>query len=224
MHLLHLSLNSKPKGNYTVDTPKWSYYTCSMNLIQFQENFGTEEACLEHLEVSRWDTKGERRYCPHCGSVRAYKFKSGKLFKCGDCRKQFSVKVGTMFTDSHVPLHKWYLAIYLAFSLKKGISSIQLSKYLGVTQSTAWFMLQRIRNTIVSSGNSQLLGDSQIDETYIGGNKHDGKRGRGATGKTPVIGIVETSGGELRMTATTDTKCRTIKPLSANIYKSAARL
>lgn len=184
-----------------------------MNLVQFQQKFGTEEACLAHLEVSRWGVNGERRCCPHCGSVKTYKFASGKLFKCGDCRKQFSVKIGTMFTDSHVPLHKWFLAIYLAFSLKKGISSIQLSKYLGVTQSTAWFMLQRIRNTIVSSGNSQLLGDSQIDETYIGGNKHDGKRGRGATGETPVIGIVEASGDELRMTAMADTKSRTIRPL-----------
>jgi transposase-like protein len=81
-----------------------------------------------------------------------------------------------------------------------------------VTQATAWFMLQRIRSTIVASGNSQLLGDAQIDETYIGGTHHDNKRGRGATGKTPVVGIVE-SKGELRMTATSDTKMRTIKPL-----------
>lgn len=183
-----------------------------MNLLQFQQKFATEEACLKHLEESRWGLGGENRYCPHCNSTKTYKFANGKLYKCAACRKQFTAKVGTMFTDSHVPLHKWYLALYLAFSLKKGISSVQLSKYLGMTQATAWFMLQRIRSTIVESGNSQLLGDVQIDETYIGGNKHDGVRGRGATGKTPVVGMLASEGG-LRMTATPDTKAHTIKPL-----------
>ncbi len=183
-----------------------------MTLLEFQQKFGTEEACAQHLEQARWGKDGENRFCPHCGSIKTYKFTSGKLFKCSDCRKQFSVKVGTMFTDSHVPLYKWYLALYLSFSLKKGISSIQLSKYLGVTQGTAWFMLQRIRNTIIDSGNAQLLGDVQIDETYIGGRHHDNKRGRGATGKTPVVGMVVPK-GQLRMQATTDTRARTIKPL-----------
>src|SRR3990167_7451213 len=110
-----------------------------MNLVEFQQKFNNEQACLDYLEHSRC---GDKAICPHCGSVKTYKFSSGKLFKCGGCRKQFTAKVGTIFSDSKIPLYKWFLAIYLATSLKKGISSIQLSKYIGVTQKTAWFMLQ----------------------------------------------------------------------------------
>ena len=79
------------------------------------------------------------------------KFADGKLFKCGDCRKKFTVKVGTMFSDSHISLQKWFYGIYLNTSLKKGISSVQLAKYLGITQKTAWFMLQRIRYSVLQS-------------------------------------------------------------------------
>ncbi|SRR5581483_1589154 len=139
-----------------------------MHWMQFQQKFGTEEACLRHLEESRWASNGKCRRCPHCDSARTYQFKSGKLFKCGDCRKQFTAKVGTMFSNSHVPLHKWYLAIYLAFSLRKGISATQFSRYFGVTQSTAWSMLQRIRNAIVTSGNRQLIGNVRSHEAYVG--------------------------------------------------------
>lgn len=177
-----------------------------MSLLSFQKQFPDEASCLGFLEEQRWGKDSTNRYCPHCGSLKTYKFTDGKLFKCGDCRKKFTALVGTMFSDSHVPLQKWLYAIYLNTSLKKGISSVQLARYLDVTQKTAWFMLQRIRNSVEQVGQSELLGNKivEADETYVGGKKHDGKRGRGASGKTPVVGLVERK-GDIRLEATKDT-------------------
>ncbi len=161
-----------------------------MSLIDFQQQFHDESVCLKFLELQRW-SKG--RFCPHCGSYETYKFKDGKLFKCSDCKKQFTVKVGTIFSDSHIPLTKWFYAIYLNTSLKKGISSIQLAKYLGITQKTAWFMLQRIRYGLESSGHGELLsGVVEVDETYIGGVKK-GRKGA-KYDKAIVWGAVERGG------------------------------
>ncbi|OGL35661.1 hypothetical protein A3F38_02455 [Candidatus Saccharibacteria bacterium RIFCSPHIGHO2_12_FULL_48_21] len=167
-----------------------------MNLLEFQRKFSSEEACLEYLEQSRWP---KDRYCPHCGSIKTYKFADGKLFKCGDCRKQFTAKVGTIFSDSKIPLYKWFLAIYLATSLKKGISSMQLSRYLGVTQKTAWFMLQRIRFALEKSGNNNLLQDVvEVDETYLGGKGINRAKERRSTeqdyNKQVVMGMVQRGG------------------------------
>jgi transposase-like protein len=115
------------------------------DLYAFFDLFPTEQACLEYLEKLRWPNG---HVCPHCGSAKIYKFKSGKLFKCGYCTKQFTAKVGTIFTDSHIPLRKWFLAIYMLTSNNKAISSIQLAKHLKITQKSAWFMLTRISHTI----------------------------------------------------------------------------
>jgi len=181
-----------------------------MSLFAFQQQFPDEASCLTFLENQRWGENGTGRYCPHCGSVKTYKFVDGKLFKCGECRKKFTVKVGTMFSDSHILLQKWFYAIYLNTSLKKGISSIQLAKYLDITQKTAWFMLQRIRYSVEKSGRGDLLGNIvEADETYVGGTRHDGKRGRGASGKTPVVGIAERK-GEIRLEVTENTKAVTL--------------
>ncbi len=101
--------------------------------------------------------------CPHCDCNKTYKFKNDKTFKCSSCLKQFSIRIGTIFEDSNAPLLKWFFAIYLFTSLKKGISSIQLSKYIGVTQKTAWFILQRIR-VAMEDETIQFEGISEIDE------------------------------------------------------------
>jgi transposase-like protein len=114
----------------------------NLTLKSFYQLFPNEETCLGYLEKMRWPNG---RVCPHCGSAKSYKFKNGKLFKCADCKRQFTSKVGTIFTDSHIKLQDWFLAIYLLTSQKKGISSIRLAEYLEVTQKTAWFMLYRIR-------------------------------------------------------------------------------
>jgi len=193
-----------------------------MSLFAFQQQFPDEASCLTYLEEQRWGKDGVNRYCPHCGSLRSYKFADGKLFKCGDCRKKFTVKVGTMFSDSHVPLQKWFYAIYLNTSLKKGISSIQLAKYLDITQKTAWFMLQRIRYSVEQAGRSDLLCTIvEVDETYVGGKKHDGKRGRGASGKTPVVGLVERQ-GDIRLETTENTKAVILNKLITSNVKPGA--
>jgi transposase-like protein len=134
-------------------------------IIRFYEKFRDEQVCRDYLEEARW---GDEIVCPHCGSYKTYKFTNGRLFKCGDCKKQFTVRVGTIFEDSKISLQKWFLAVYLATSLKKGVSSVQLSKYLGITQKTAWFMLQRIRYAIKSGTYDNLDGKVEIDETYVG--------------------------------------------------------
>lgn len=178
-----------------------------MNLLEFQQQFNSEDACREYLEEMRWP---EGRTCPHCGADKTYRFSDGKLFKCGGCRKQFTVKVGTIFSDSKVPLSKWFSAIYLSTSLKKGISPMQLSRYIGVTQKTAWFMLQRIRYALGNSEGGDLLHNVvEVDETYVGG-KRRGKRGRGAEGKTPVVGAVERN-GRVVAKAVADTKVATVR-------------
>lgn len=177
-----------------------------MNLLEFQQTYGTEQACLDYLEHARW---GDKAICPHCGSVKTYKFASGKLFKCGDCRKQFTAKVGMIFSDSKIPLYKWFLTIYLATSLKKGISSIQLSKYIGVTQKTAWFMLQRIRFALEKSGNGFILrNEVEVDETYVGGTR---KLAQKYDNKSIVFGMVE-RGGKAKMKHVKSSGSRVLLP------------
>src|SRR5665213_2008860 len=179
-----------------------------MNIFTIQQQFPNDEVCLAFLELQRWGENGANRYCPHCGVTKTYKFSNSKLYKCSACRKQFTVTIGTIFEGSHIPLYKWFWAVFLNTSLKKGISSVQLSKYLEITQKTAWFMLQRIRYGLEVSGNTGLLANIvEADETYIGGkekNKHANKRTQGTQGrgseytKAPVVGLVERK-GDLRL-------------------------
>ena len=199
----------------------------TFNLIQFYTKFGTEEQCQQFLFKNRW-TNGVT--CPKCGEidVKTYKLVSGR-YKCASCRNTFTVRARSVFEDSPVPLQKWFLAIYLCGSFKKGISSIQLSKYIGVTQKTAWFMLQRIRYVFENDSFEMLSGEVEMDEAYIGGkdsNKHASKRlkaltGKGAQGfgsknsKAPVVGMVE-RGGNMHAVATKDTCSSTLMTLARN--------
>jgi len=194
------------------------------NLIDFYNEFATEEKCAEFLIQQRW---GDEITCPKCGTIgiKAYRLKSGRL-KCAECRKPFTVRMGTIFEDSMIPLQKWLFAIYLCTSLKKGISSIQLAKYLGVTQKTGWFMLQRIRYVFENGTFEKLKDQVEMDEAYVGGadsNKHATKRtkyltGKGAQGfgsknsKTPVVGMVERH-GKLHAVVTSDTGSKTLMNL-----------
>ena len=170
----------------------------------------TDREAREFLENLRWPNGP---ICPHCGHDKAHSIKGKSdskkparpgLYACADCRKQFTVTVGTIFERTRVPLRKWVMAFYLMNTSKKGISSHQLHRMLGVTYKTAWFMEHRIRESMRKEPVESLLsGTVEADETYIGGkeaNKHPSKRQRGrqgGAGKTPVFALVE-RGGEIR--------------------------
>jgi len=164
------------------------------------ENFPTEKSCIEHLEKMRWP-KGI--VCPCCGSCRkVYHVSRGEGYKCADCRKMFSVRKGTIFEESRLPLRQWFAAAFLLTSNRKGISSCQLAREIGVTQKTAWFMLGRLREVAGAMGaiGGPISGIVEADETYLGGkekNKHFDKKlheGRGPSGKQAVIGARERGG------------------------------
>lgn len=166
-------------------------------LFQLMAAFPDEQAAIDHFTAIRW-AKGA--YCPLCGSTKVYHFSDKRTHKCGDCRKRFSIKVGTIFEDSKIELRKWMMAVWLITSHKKGIASTTLAKDLGVTQKTAWFMLHRLRHAARTQSFSRPLdGEVEVDETYVGGkaaNRHKGdpKNGPGTSGKTAVIGALARGG------------------------------
>jgi response regulator RpfG family c-di-GMP phosphodiesterase len=137
--------------------------------------FPDEQSCIEHLEALRWNGNVISPFDP---SSKVYKCKGNK-YRCKNTGKYFNVKTNTLFDNTKVEFQKWFLAIYIATSHKKGISSLQLSKDINVTQKTAWFMLQRIRNCFGISDNDQLDNKVEVDETFIGGknkNRHKSKK------------------------------------------------
>ena len=166
-----------------------------------QKHFHDEESARKYLENLRW--REGKPVCPHCGCINEHyelkpKTSESKLrkgvWKCKDCRKQFSITVGTVFERSHVPLHKWLFAVQLMCSSKKGVSAKQIERMLGITYKTAWFMMHRIRHAMEQKiQDKKLKGIIEADETYVGG-KGKGKRGRGSITKTPVFSLVERNG------------------------------
>lgn len=171
-------------------------------LVEFLEYFKDEETCREHFTAIRF-RNGE--YCPHCNHTIVYKFSNGKRYRCGGCKQDFTIKTGTVFGESKLPLKKWFIAIYLLSNSSKGISSIQLAKHVGVTQKTGWFMDHRLRSAM-KANKGQLFGTVEVDETYVGGlvrNMHKSKVdktrvGTGGKGKAILAGIKSRDKKEVR--------------------------
>jgi transposase-like protein len=164
----------------------------AMNLPKLIERFGADEKCREYLEDLRWPNGVE---CPRCGERSISRIEKRKQYECNSCRYQFSVTAGTVFHDSHLPLWKWFLSIYLVGESKKGISASQLGRTIGVSYKTAWYLGHRIRSAMEEDSPVPLRGIVEIDETWIGGKSPHSDPW---ANKTMILGAVE-RGGRVRM-------------------------
>lgn len=169
-----------------------------MNLVKMIEKFGSEDRCREYLEDLRWP---DGVTCPRCESKKISRIVKRNQFDCDSCRYQFSVRVGTVFHDSHLPLWKWFLATYMMVESKKGMSANQLKRTLNVAYKTAWYLCHRIRSAMDVADPKLLTEVVEVDETYVGGRARSGSKraqGQGTTrGKTMVLGAIE-RGGSVR--------------------------
>ena len=178
--------------------------------------FSEPDVCLRFVVELRWP---DGVTCPRCGSKEVRFLAKRRIWECKGkhAKKQFSAKVGTIFEDSALALDKWLAAIWLIANAKNGISSYEVARALGITQKSAWFMLQRIRFAMQTETFGKLGGEVEVDETYIGGkarNMHKGKRkakGRGTVGKAVVMGLLERH-GEVRAQVVPNTKGRNLRP------------
>jgi transposase-like protein len=163
-----------------------------VNLVNLIERYSDEKKCRQFLEALKWQDGVK---CPRCGSDKISRILKRDQFDCDKCRYQFSVTAGTIFHDSHLPLWKWFLAVYLMAESKKGISANQIKRSLKISYKTAWYLCHRIRDAMneVHRSESKLQGTVEVDETYIGGH-YDRRRKRGPWEKQPVIGLLERNG------------------------------
>lgn len=158
------------------------------------ERFGSEDKCRAYLEDLRWPHGVE---CPRCDSKSISRIHDRNQFDCGSCRYQFSVTAGTLFHDSHLPLWKWFLAIYLISESKKGISAKQLERMLGVSYKTAWYLSHRIRDAMGDDEQPLLRGIVELDETYVGGERRG--YGKGYKGNKVIVAGAKARHGEIRL-------------------------
>ncbi len=174
----------------------------SKTLTEVIRHFENPQNCVDAMVAMRWPDGNP--VCPHCGETRQHWLAKQMRWKCYGCRKQFSVKVGTVMEDSPIPLDKWLVTLWMLVNCKNGVSSYEIMRAIGVTQKTAWFMLQRLRLALQDERGGKIGGTVEVDETFIGGkarNMHMSKRrkamDRKNKSKTIVLGILE-RGGEVR--------------------------
>lgn len=177
----------------------------SVNLCSLIEQFGSEDRCRAYLEALRWP---DEVLCSRCGSDKISQIVKRNQYDCDACRYQFSVTAGTVFNDSHLPLWKWFLCTYLLCESREGMSANQLSRTLGISYKTAWYLCHRIRSAMREVNPQPLGGVVEIDETYVGGVIRNGK-GKFRDNKEIVIGIKQ-RGGALRFFKAEDVKSGTL--------------
>ena len=198
------------------------------SLIQLADYFSTEDICKAAIAQQRWGDG--KAVCPYCGHTHTYVCADGR-YSCPNCHKKFSVTVGTIFENTKISLRKWFMAMYLISSHKKGISSCQLARDLDITQKTAWFILHKVRGLYGQSDATVLDGDVEMDEMYLGGretNKHESKKTEGTQGrstktKTPIFGMIEREGNVVAMKVE-NSKGATLLPIVGQFVADTARV
>ena len=179
----------------------------SVNVCSLIEQFGSEDRCRAYLEALRWP---DEVACPRCDSKKISQIVKRNQFDCDECRYQFSVTAGTIFNDSHLPLWKWFLCVYLLCESRKEMSANQLKRTLGISYKTAWYLCHRVRAAMKHASPEPLTGIVEVDETDVGGKVHGkGAQGRSSTSKEIVIGIKQ-RGGQLRFFHAADVKSGTL--------------
>lgn len=199
-------------------------------LIEAVTYFADADVALAFMVSLRWP---DGVTCPRCSATKVSFLTTRRLWKCSGCKKQFSVKVGTVFEDSPIGLEKWLPCLWMLVNCKNGISSYEAHRALGVTQKTAWFMLHRLRLAMQTASFGKFGGDVEVDETFIGGRArfmHAAKRrrvikGTGGLGKVAVMGLLERhprKGSRIRLSVIADTAKQTLQAkVRANIQKGA---
>jgi len=186
--------------------------------IQIADYFNTEEKCRAAIAQERWGN--DNAVCPYCGGTHTHLCADGRYI-CKDCQRKFSVLVGTFFENTKISLRKWFVAMYLISSHKKGVSSCQLARDIDVTQKTAWFMLHKIRGLFGQNDATVLSNEVEMDEMYLGGretNKHNSKRVKGTQGrstktKTPIFGMIDREKGTVVAMKVENTQGATLYPI-----------
>ncbi len=197
-----------------------------ITIIELADMFPDEESARQWFESRIWK---DGRFCPHCGSTETHEASHNNMpYRCSDCRGYFSIKTGTAMHDSRIPLRKWVFAIYLHLTSLKGVSSMKLHRDIGVSQKTAWYMLQRIRQAWGGKALKKFVGPVEVDETFVGGkegNKHASKKlnkGRGGVGKSVVVGAKDRETNEVKATVIGNTTAKTLQGFVAAVTIAGA--